>query len=100
MTSYEDTLKRGAAVAASAQRFLIAVDHSKLASRFGSRVPVQVKVVEDLCRTVGVVDHGIFIGMATEAFIARTPTSFDGSVERIPESTHSLQKEMPSCLSI
>lgn len=120
-------LLRERIVAAAARRFLIAVDQSKIASRFASRVPVPVEVVpfgheatarrlaklglrpvlrvdgakapiatdggnllydchdvavgtdaaalaEDLRRTVGVVDSGIFIGMATEAFIAETPT--------------------------
>jgi ribose 5-phosphate isomerase A len=113
-------------VAAAASRFLVIVDHSKLAARFAERVPVPVEVVafghestanrlaglglrpilrvdkdrrpmetdsgnllydchgvvagtdptvlaDRLRRTIGVVDTGIFVGMATDAFVARTP---------------------------
>jgi len=33
------------------------------------------RLADDLRRTVGVVDSGIFVGMATEAFIAEAPTT-------------------------
>ncbi len=120
-------LLRERIVAASAARFLVIVDHSKVAERFADRAAVPVEVVafgheatarrlanlglrpvlrvdndevpvttdsgnllydcgdvatetdpailaDRLRHTVGVVDSGIFIGMATDAFIAWTPT--------------------------
>lgn len=121
-------LLRERIVAAAARRFLVVVDHSKVAERFAHRAPVPVEVIPfghestarrlvrlglrpvlrvdgdgapvtsdngnllydcrdvdantepatlatRLRQTVGVVDSGIFVGMATEAIIAHSPTA-------------------------